>query len=121
MSKKYRPRYSKDHEYSTNPLVKAEEKAQQNIAESDVWLLARWSTDISMPDCEDTKTALESLGFTIVRQRDFLFYEVVPPHGWTKTTEGYWTEIYDEQGNNRGLQFHKGATYDRRAHLDLES
>ena len=114
----YKKNYPDDHEYSRNPLVQFEEKAQRQIAESEEWLLARCRAPNYIDDM-DTRPYLETLGFEIVRLHDDLFYKVVPPAGWTKSTDGYWTIICDSNGKERAVQFFKGAAYDRRAHLDF--
>jgi hypothetical protein len=65
------------------------------------------------------RESLEKLGFKVVGEHDDLFYEVVPPAGWTKTTSGYWTTVCDAAGTKRISQFFKGASYDREAFVNI--
>lgn len=91
-----------------------EEAAQRSVAEAPQWLLAR---DCKSEGCNDSRERLIELGFKIVSEPDELFYETIPPLGWSKTTSGFWTTICDETGKERISQFFKGAFYDRRAFL----
>lgn len=92
-----------------------EEGAQREVAESETWLLARKQN----MQRDDSKAALEALGFTILGIADDLFFKVQPPAGWTKETEGYWTTVKDAEGHERISQFFKGAWYDREAFLSI--
>jgi hypothetical protein len=102
--------------FTSRQLVGMEELAQRSVAESEKWLLARKHDRFS----SDTRQALEQLGFTIVREANDLFYEVVPPSGWIKETNGYWTTVRDAEGKERISQFYKGAIYDRDAFLNIK-
>lgn len=103
--------------FTSRQLVGMEESAQRRVAESDKWLLARKHNRCFGGN--DTRQALEELGFIVVREMNDLFYEVIPPAGWTKQTQGYWTTIYDAEGIERIFQFFKGAIYDRDAFLNI--
>lgn len=98
----------------TNLII--EERAQRQVAESEAWLLARNMGSHWNP--EDSRPALEALGFEVKPHND-LFYEVVPPEGWAKRTEGYHTYVYDADGKQRAHQFYKGAWYDTRASISF--
>lgn len=119
---KYKPNYpdtSKESDVvnisgkSPKQNISIEEAAQRAVAESETWLLARKNRG------QDSRPALEALGFTILGEVDDLFYQVQSPAGWSKTTEGYWTTVKDAQGNERISQFFKGAWYDRHADLSV--
>lgn len=84
-----------------------ETAAQERAANNPTWLLAR-----ATKRGQDSRPRLEALGFVVSDVGDELFYEVVQPAGWTKTTNGYWTYVYDEVGQERLMQFFKGASYD---------
>lgn len=98
----------------------AEESTQRVAAAPDendgkpVWRIANKLMGWSVFPGEDSRQTLESLGFEIL-EREGVFYLCHPPQGWTKQTEGYWTEIYDAGGKQRLIQFYKGAIYDERA------
>ena len=100
--------------FTSRELYGMEQAEQARIATSEVWLIAR---ECNPPG--DSRPKLVQLGFTIVEVADDLFYEVLPPQGWTKSTDGYWTFVKDESGNDRFSQFYKGAFYDRRAFVNL--
>lgn len=68
---------------------------------------------------QSVKEKLEAMGFVVLEEHDNLFYSVQPPTGWTKETQGYWTYVKDENGNERISQFFKGAFYDRDAFLNF--
>lgn len=123
----YTPRYDDDaiDQHSDQPNISGEspranliieERAQRQVAESDTWLLARNMGSDWNP--EDSRPALEALGFEVKMYND-LFYEVVPPDGWTKRTEGYHTYICDTNGKQRAYQFFKGAWYDTCASISF--
>lgn len=101
--------------HSPQSNLYTQEGNQRAIAESETWYLARYLVG-SMFDKPDSKPSLESLGFT-VSDADGVFYEVVPPPGWTKSTDGLWTTVKDDNGKVRIEQFYKGAWYDERAFL----
>lgn len=102
---------------SPRAILQQEAAAQRAVAESPKWLLARRTN----PRNEDSRAGLEALGFTIVGEADDLFYEVTPPKGWTKTTDGYWTYVVDESGVERVSQFFKGAFYDKDAFVNIKA
>lgn len=89
-----------------------EEHNQASVA--DEWKIAcEWLNN------GDSQPMLETLGF-IINGESELFYDVTPPDGWTKSTDGYWTEIRDETGTLRARQFFKGAWYDSSAFVSFE-
>ena len=97
--------------------VTIEEHEQRKVATNPKWMIARTT---GFPNRgQDSKEALEGLGFTGIQKADDLFYEVQAPDGWTKTTQGYWTTINDETGKKRLSQFYKGAWYDRDAFVSI--
>ena len=102
---------------SPQAIVTGEEAAQRAVAESEKWLIARkenaWDSKMSV------KERLEEMGFVVLEEHDDLFYSVQPPEGWTKETQGYWTTVKDQEGNERISQFFKGAFYDRDAFLNF--
>lgn len=125
--KKYTTRYTNDviedmsnrvniSGMSPQNNVRFEESAQRKVAEQGEWLLAR---RLNNNEESDSKESLLSLGFLVENSDDDLFYKVTPPEGWTKTTNGYWTTVLDNEGKERISQFFKGAYYDRRAQLHL--
>jgi hypothetical protein len=91
-----------------------EEAEQQKVAENPEWLVSRsiWREG-------DSREKLEELGFVILGEYDDLLYEVQPPEGWTRSTSGYHTYIYDEEGIERAIATYKGAVHDRRANISL--
>lgn len=100
---------------SPKACLSIEEAAQRAVAQNPEWLLAR-RTNLRG---DDTRASLEDLGFKVNGEADDLFYRVTPPDGWTKTTEGYWTTVWDATGKERISQFFKGAFYDRSAFLNI--
>lgn len=127
MSKKYTPNYPNPEEASDTPNVSGksprqnimiEEAAQRAVAESEQWMLARRVNGRHM-ETNDSRVGLEALGFTVKDSDDELFYSVTPPSGWTKETQGFWTTVYDEEGNEQISMFFKGAWYDRDAFLNF--
>lgn len=100
-------------------ILTGEESAQRAVAENAKWLLARKMNRMASRDGRAVKDILEAMGFTILGEHDDLFYEVHPPKGWTKETQGYWTTVRDENGKERISQFFKGAFYDRDAFLNI--
>ena len=97
--------------------ITIEEGAQKRVATSEVWQLAKQAGWLSRN--ETSRRALEEMGFTILDDKDDLFFKVQPPAGWTKATEGYWTYICDADRKERLTQFYKGAWYDSDAFLNL--
>ncbi|MBU3907256.1 MAG: hypothetical protein KKA64_03320 [Nanoarchaeota archaeon] len=92
-----------------------EEETQRAIAESTEWLLAK--NHKSSCRESDSMPALKKLGFKILGEANDLFYNVQPPEGWTKSTQGYDTIVKDGKGRTHITQFFKGAFYDRDAFL----
>jgi len=45
----------------------------------------------------DSRKDLESLGFVVIKANG-LFYRVAPPQGFTRFTEGDWTDVKDASG-----------------------
>jgi hypothetical protein len=101
--------------WRTRDLVCLEESAQEHVAMADNWRLA---VALEYRSGKDSKPVLESLGFQIL-DKIALFYEVIPPQGWTKSTEGYWTTVKDETDHTRFMQFYKAAIYDNDAFLSI--
>lgn len=106
--------------HTPNELLDREEAAQRAVAESDKWMLARRVNTHNFAE-SDSRKGLEALGFQVLQEADDLFYQVVPPTGWTKETDGYWTTVKDETGKDRISQFYKGAFYDRSAFLNFSN
>lgn len=94
--------------------LRIEEGNQRRIAESEKWYLAR-----RLNPRGDSKDCLQGMGF-VVGEVSGLFYEVNPPSGWTKSTDGYWTSVLDCDGHERISQFYKGAWYDQDAFLNIK-
>ena len=126
----YKPRYTKEDfkrmgkdinlsGKSAKENVTIEERAQQGIANSEKWHLARWVHHSWGSGSGDTRPALEALGF-VIHEESGLFYTCTAPDGWTKSTSGYWTTILDSKGVERGSQFYKGAWYDETAFLTIK-
>lgn len=107
--------------FTSRELFRMEESAQRVVAESEQWLLACKLNDYQYAGDKNSRSRLEALGFQVIRQVDDLFYEVISPAGWTRETEGFWTTVKDEHGNERIMQFYKGAFYDRDAFLNFKS
>ena len=102
---------------SPQAILTGEEAAQRSVAESEKWLLAR--KENMRNDQQSVRGKLEAMGFVVLEDHDDLFYSVQPPDGWTKETQGYWTTVKDQSGNERISQFFKGAFYDRDAFLNF--
>ena len=100
-------------------ILTGEESAQRAVAENEKWLLARKMNRMASRDGRAVKDILEKMGFKVLSEHDDLFFEVQPPEGWTKETEGYWTTVKDKDGKERISQFFKGAFYDRDAFLNV--
>ena len=126
----YKPNYTEEdiHKSSTRANVSGqspqfiligEESAQRAVAENEKWLLARKMNRIASRDRRAVKDILEEMGFKVLSEQDDLFFEVQPPEGWTKETQGYWTTVKDQDGKERISQFFKGAFYDRDAFLNV--
>jgi len=65
------------------------------------WLVEKKS---GMPEV-DSRDGLEALGFVIQGETP-LFYKVSPPEGFTKSTDGYWTSIFDATDKRVIMQFY---------------
>lgn len=85
---------------------------QKQVSDSTPW---RLSKQIQFKR-EDSSESLKRLGFAILGESE-LFFEVTPPEGFTKKTEGYWTEVFDENGKLIISQFYKAASWDTEAFL----
>ncbi len=96
-----------------------EEATQRAVAENQKWQLAREVNTHEHGADRDSKAGLETLGFQVTGETDDLFYQVIPPTGWTRKTDGFWTSVKDAQGVERISMFYKGAFYDRRAFLNF--
>jgi hypothetical protein len=92
-----------------------ERGSQRAVAEAFPWRVARECMDRT----ESVRDMLHQLGFTIVDDdgNKSLFFYVIPPEGWTKITEGYWTFFRNPNGEVVFEQFFKGAVYDTRAQI----
>ena len=71
----------------------------------------------------DSREELEDLGFQIIGE-EYLFYRVKVPEGWRMETEGFGgdkllSEVFDAEGLCRISQFHKTASWDYLAHIDI--
>lgn len=99
--------------------VNIEEQAQRGIATAEKWHMARWENYSLGGGSGDTRLVLENLGF-VIHEESTLFYTCTAPAGWTKNTAGLWTTIKDADGNERGMQFYKGAWYDECAFLRIK-
>ena len=108
--------------YTARQNVSMQEVEQRRVAESPRWSLARKLNSVRGEYVRntDSREELESLGFEVLREADDLFYEVQPPQGWDKETQGYWTSVVDAQGTERLSQFYKGAFYDREAFINIK-
>jgi len=92
------------------------------IDENPGWLLAkelRFRGRVYDPG--DSRMELELLGFTIIRENEDLFYNVIPPEGWKKYTEGHWTTIKDTRGRERLSQCYEPTLEDPKAFLNVTS
>lgn len=69
-----------------------------------------------------SKQEMESMGFVFGKKIDELFQEVVLPAGWRiqPTDHSMWSNILDENGDNRGDMFYKAAFYDRCAFASMK-
>lgn len=129
MSDKYTPNYPNPEEESEVPNVSGmspranveiEEAAQRRVAEDTTWLLARKLNSTGGKGFRGvSREQLEALGFEVLGEEGTLFYQVRPPEGWTKTTQGYWTSVKDQDGKERMTMFYKGAWYDQDAFLNI--
>jgi hypothetical protein len=107
--------------YTSRQLVIREDLAQQRVAENPEWLLARRvNYAAGKYQQTDSRPFLQSMGIEVDGAHNDLFYKTKPPEGWTKETEGYWTYVRDNAGNQRLTQFYKGAHYDRDAFINVE-
>lgn len=102
---------------SPRKIVKEENKRQGQVAENQDWLLARYTNSYRT---EDSQSKLEELGFTVEKVHNGLFYKVIPPSGWTKSTTGYWTDIKNSNGDLKLMMFYKAADYDTEAFLSFK-
>jgi len=92
-------------------IVAQEKAGQQQLVKSSLFPKEGNATD----------EQLTSAGFVLGEDIDYLLREVTLPAGWTKTGTGHnmWSDILDEQGNERGSIFYKAAFYDRSASFTL--
>ena len=90
-----------------------EDELQSRVAKG--WSIARTSGLKK----EDSREGLEALGFSILKESE-LFYRVTPPEGFTKSTQGYWTEVFDATGKKVVMQFYKSAPWDTDAFMHFE-
>ena len=77
-----------------------------------------WQIAVVVSPSGNSRQSLETMGFQVQDSKnDDLFYDTVPPDGWSKTHSGYWSYIRDQQGTTRFMMFYKAAPYDRHAFL----
>ena len=93
-----------------NATTPEEDEIQSIVAKS--WSIAK---KIGMSK-GDSREGLEALGFFIWDENE-LFYRVSPPEGFTTSTEGYWTYVFDANGKEVIMQFYKSASYDTDAFM----
>jgi hypothetical protein len=82
-----------------------------------------WVTDSYEPvDFEKTKALYEAIGIKVLRlATDDLFVVVELPDGWRyQDTSGYWSYVYDENGQERVSCFIKIAIYERDAFSNIK-
>lgn len=131
MADTYTPNYPDPEEESDKPNVSGmspranveiEEAAQRRVAEDPTWLLARKLNSVGGQYSRgDSRDVLEAIGFEVIGEDGTLFYQVRPPEGWTRMTEGYWTSVKDKDGKERMTMFYKGAWYDQDAFLNINA
>lgn len=87
----------------------------------DIWKMVKRDKD-----GQDTRTVLEQLGFTEVRD-EFSYqpsyrielYDAVPPAGWTKHEHGNTTDIFDDHQVLRAQMYYKNLGYPHEMRLDV--
>ena len=84
-----------------------EDLAQAAVATDEQWRFARQTIN-----GQDSRSLLESLGVEITGTEE-LFYRVIVPEGWSRTTNGYHTEIRDEKSVKVLHQFCKLAPWEQ--------
>jgi hypothetical protein len=94
-------------------LSPIEIKLQLEVAIGKEWLLAKknWLK-------EDSRALLEGKGFTIIGEKDDLFYKVEHPEGWHRETEGYHMKVINATGTQIFDQFCKLAPWDKQAKIE---
>ena len=90
-----------------------EDELQSRVAQG--WSIAR-NSGLKK---EDSRKGLEALGFSILKEGK-LFYRVTPPEGFTKSTQGYWTSVFNATGKKILMQFYKSAAWDTDAFVGFE-
>jgi len=80
------------------------------------WLLARKQS------VGDSRKKLETLGFTILDERDNLFYEVAPPDLWRVQVDpgGSYIGFYDEENKLRFSQLFRMGLTEHKARILFE-
>jgi len=94
-----------------NATTPEEDEIQSMVAQT--WSIAKKGEE------GDSREGLEALGFSILKEGK-LFYSVTPPEGFTKSTRGYWTEVFDATGKKVLMQFYKSAAWDTDAFVGFE-
>ena len=69
---------------------------------------------------EPSKEAFEAVGFSFEDVGDKVLIKAKLPNGWRMEGEGYWHTFYDENGEERGSSFYKGAFWDRTGYMRLK-
>lgn len=106
-------------ELAETMLIGIEEAGQRAVAQAQEWLLAKKVALPGLDNFHDSRKDLEALGFQVGEETGELFYVVIPPDGWTKNTDGFWTTIRDDSNKDVIMQFFKSAAYEREAFLDF--
>jgi len=96
-----------------NATTPEEDALQSRVAQE--WSIAKKSGMSKV----DSREGLEALGFSILKESE-LFYSVTPPEGFTTSTKGYWTYVFDATGKEVIIQFDKSASYDTDAFMHFK-
>jgi len=94
-----------------NATTPEEDEIQSMVAQT--WSIAKNA------DYGDSRNGLEALGFSILKEGN-LFYSVTPPEGFTKSTQGYWTSVFNATGKKILMQFYKSAAWDTDAFMHFK-
>ena len=94
-----------------NATTPEEDAIQSMVAQT--WSIAKNA------DYGDSRKGLEALGFSILKESK-LFYSVNPPEGFTKSTEGDWTSVFDAAGKKVLMSFYKSNPWDADAYMHFK-
>jgi len=77
---------------------------------------------ISNNNVKYTKNQYELMGIKVTDDNDGLCCQVALPEGWTvKSSDMYWSDVFDHEGKQRANFFYKSAFYNAEAFINFDT